>query len=73
MNTQPFVNKHRQVLLNGWVLIYELSGCGFKSSYSHLNKEFGRKNWKPCCESQIATCYVEPWKFIIIQLDRLPK
>ena len=24
------------VCLNGWVFIYELSGCGFESSYSHL-------------------------------------
>ena len=25
------------VRLNGWVFAYELSGCGFKSSCSHLN------------------------------------
>ena len=25
------------VWLNDWVFIYELSGCGFKSSCSHLN------------------------------------
>ena len=28
------------VWLNGWVFVYELSGCGFKSSYSHLNFRF---------------------------------
>ena len=25
------------VWLNGWVFVYELSGCGFESSCSHLN------------------------------------
>ena len=25
------------VWLNGWVFVYELSGCGFKSCCSHLN------------------------------------
>ena len=24
------------VWLNGWVFVYELSGCGFESSWSHL-------------------------------------
>ena len=28
------------VWLSGWVLVYELSGCGFESSYSHLNFRF---------------------------------
>ena len=28
------------VWLNGWVFIYELSGCGFESSWSHLNFRF---------------------------------
>ena len=28
------------VCLNGWVVVYELSGCGFKSSCSHLNFRF---------------------------------
>ena len=31
LNTEP-------VWLNGWVLVYQLSGCGFESSYSHLNQ-----------------------------------
>ena len=34
------VNPHSivwPVWLNGWVFIYELSGCGFESSCSHLN------------------------------------
>ena len=26
---------------NGWVFVYELSGSGFESSYSHLNFRFG--------------------------------
>ena len=30
------VNFFRPVLLNGWVFIYELSGCGFEFSCSHL-------------------------------------
>ena len=33
MNTQP-------VWLNGWVFVYDLSGCGFESSCSHLNFRF---------------------------------
>ena len=28
------------VWLSGWVFVYELSGCGFESSYSHLNFRF---------------------------------
>ena len=35
--TQFRVNPLRSVWLNGWVLVYELSSCGFESSYSHLN------------------------------------
>ena len=27
--------------LNGWVFVYELSGCGFESRCSHLNFRFG--------------------------------
>ena len=26
------------LLLNGWVFVYKLGGCGFKSRYCHLNK-----------------------------------
>ena len=29
-----------QVWLNGWVFVYELSGCEFESSYSHWNFRF---------------------------------
>ena len=25
------------VWANGWVFVYELSGCGFESHFSHLN------------------------------------
>ena len=28
------------VWINGWVFVYELSGCGFESSCSHLNFKF---------------------------------
>ena len=28
---------HKQVWLNGWVFVYEPSGCGFESSFRHLN------------------------------------
>ena len=31
-----FINKHSAILLNGWVFIYKLSGCGFKSHCCHL-------------------------------------
>ena len=31
---------HTPVWLNGWVFVYELSGCGFESSCSHLNFRF---------------------------------
>ena len=30
----------RPIWLNGWVFVYELSGCGFESSCSHLNFRF---------------------------------
>ena len=39
-HTRFRVNPHSivwPVWLNGWVFIYELSGCGFESSCSHLN------------------------------------
>ena len=28
------------IWLNGWVVVYEVSGCGFESSWSHLNLRF---------------------------------
>ena len=28
---------HWPVWVNGWVFVYEVSGCGFESSCSHLN------------------------------------
>ena len=31
---------------NGWVFVYELSGCGFESSCSHLNNYTDRKIMK---------------------------
>ena len=38
-------SKHSSIIcsvwLNGWVFDYELSGCGFESSCSHLNFRFG--------------------------------
>ena len=39
-NTAQSFKKIRPVWLNGWVFTYELSGCGFESSYSHLNFRF---------------------------------
>ena len=38
------------VRLNGWVFVHELSGCGFESSYSHLNFRF-----RACFEQEV------PW------------
>ena len=44
--TTSFINEHStiqsnwQVWLNGWVFVYELSGCEFESSCSHLNFRF---------------------------------
>ena len=39
---QKYVNLivKRPVWLNGWVFVYELSGCGFESRCSHLNFRF---------------------------------
>ena len=31
----------RPVWLNGWVFVYELSGCGFESRCCHLNVRYG--------------------------------
>ena len=46
--------QHRSIIwpvwLNGWVFVYELSGCGFESSCSHLNFRFC-----PCLEQEV------PW------------
>ena len=38
------------VWLNGWVFVYELSGCGFQSCCSHLNFRY-----RPCFEQGV------PW------------
>ena len=38
------------VWLNGWVFVYELNGCGFESSCSHLNFRF-----RACFEQEV------PW------------
>ena len=38
VHKRTFTNK--LVWLNGWLFIYELSGCGFRSSCSHLNFSF---------------------------------
>ena len=32
--------RERKVRLNGWVFNYELSGCGFESSWCHLNSRY---------------------------------
>ena len=32
---------HWPVWLNGWVFVYELSGCGFESCCCHLNFRYG--------------------------------
>ena len=32
---------HLEIWLNGWVFVYELSGCGFESRYCHLNFRYG--------------------------------
>ena len=49
-----FLNQHssiiRPVWLNGWVFVYELSGCGFESTCSHLNFRF-----RACFEQRV------PW------------
>ena len=31
------INIYAKNRLNGWVFVYELSGCGFESSCSHFN------------------------------------
>ena len=41
------------VRLNGWVFVYEISGCGFESSYGHLNFRL-----RTCCEEGI------PWHLL---------
>ena len=33
--------------LNGWVFVYELSGCGFESSCSHMVSKFLKKDVPP--------------------------
>ena len=43
---------NRPVWLNGWVFVYELSGCGFESRCSHLNFRYcasfeQRVPWQP--------------------------
>ena len=46
-NQTHCTDKHSQhssiiwpIWLNGWVFIYELRGCGFESSYSHLDLRY---------------------------------
>ena len=42
-----FKGCRRSVLLNGWVFVYKLSGCGFESRYYHLNL------WYACFEQGV--------------------
>ena len=37
INIRPAESWQRVLWLNGWVFVSELSGCGFGSSYIHLN------------------------------------
>ena len=42
-NLQPLTtldSNPQRLWLNGWMFVYELSGCGFESSCSHLNFRF---------------------------------
>ena len=36
-------NKNRPLWLNGWVIVYEISGCGFEPSCSHFCFSFAKK------------------------------
>ena len=45
------------VWLNGWVFLYELSGCGFESQYCHVNLSF--HNFKICRISAINKILLE--------------
>ena len=38
--TDKYSQYSSSVWLNGWVFVYELSGCGFESRCSHLNFRF---------------------------------
>ena len=40
LNVKELLTRNKQIWLNGWVFIYELSDCGFVSSCSHLNFRF---------------------------------
>ena len=35
------LSSYSTILPNGWVFVYDLSGCGFESSCSHLTFRFG--------------------------------
>ena len=41
LDSNPQFEFGSQVWLNGWVFVYELSGCGFEPHCSHLNFRFG--------------------------------
>ena len=43
------------VWLNDWVFVYELSGCGFYSSYSHLNLRYPPVSSKDFLDIQANT------------------
>ena len=40
LNVKELLAQNRPVWLNGWVFVYDLSGCGFESSCSHINFRF---------------------------------
>ena len=49
-------SRHRSIIWpvwpNGWVFVYELSGCGFESSCSHLNLDFAPASSKDFLDIQ---------------------
>ena len=72
-NPQPFSSQkidfhwryYNQVMINGWVFICKLSGCGFESSCSHLTFRYrtcfkqgvlwNLSNYRVCIHSETST------------------
>ena len=71
----------RQVWLNGWVFVYELSGSGFESSCSHLDFRFRAcfeqgvpwhsSNYREWIHSETLTWHDKYMQSIILSIYKL--
>ena len=56
LNVKKLLARSRhEIWLNGWVFVYELSGCGFESSCSHVHIGFGNLSTAVTTDDEISS------------------